>query len=167
MYAIDWDRLIRNQPIQSHGFDRLPELAEVDRFLDIAVRPQIVSTHQIPFFFRGSHNDDWDGLGSPVTLDLSEHFHPIDLGQFQIQQYQFGWMVKQSCRESTATKEKIQSLLAIARDEDAVRQFLPPQRMQGKVHIVLIVFHQQYVQFVLVHKWPPAVAPLLFDSICI
>jgi hypothetical protein len=47
--------------------------------------------------------------------------------------------------EPPATKEKVERFLAIARHEDVVRQISPPQRMQGKIHIVLIVFHQQYV----------------------
>jgi hypothetical protein len=47
--------------------------------------------------------------------------------------------------ERPTTEKKVQRLLAIARHEDAVCQVFPPQRMQGKIHVVLIVFHQQYV----------------------
>jgi hypothetical protein len=50
--------------------------------------------------------------------------------------------------ERPTTQEKIQRFFAVACDENIVREFLPPQRMQGKIHIVLIVFHQQYVEFV-------------------
>src|SRR5580704_406263 len=50
-------RLIGDQPVQSHGLDRIPELVEVHRFLDIAVRSQVVTRHQIPLFFGGRHND--------------------------------------------------------------------------------------------------------------
>src|ERR1700687_5874763 len=139
-------RLIDDQPVQSDRLDRLPELSEVDWFLDIAVSPQVVTGHQIPLFFRRSHDDDWDGLGPRVTLDLFEHFHPVDLGQFQIQQHQLGRMIKRSVGERPATEDKVQSLLAIPCDEDVVRQLFQPQRMQGKVHIFLTVFHQNYVQ---------------------
>ena len=55
-------------------------------------------------------------------------------------------MLKRSLRERPATEDKVQGFLAIARHEDVVCQLLPPQRMQGKIHIVLIVFHQQYVE---------------------
>jgi hypothetical protein len=44
-------------------------------------------------------------------------------------------------RERPVAKDKVQGFLAIARDVDVVCQLLPPQRMQGKIHIVLIVFH--------------------------
>ena len=56
-------------------------------------------------------------------------------------------MVKRSVRERTAAEEKVQSLLAIAYDEDVICQLLPLQSVQGKIHVVLIVFHQQYVEF--------------------
>jgi len=42
-----------------------------------------------------------------------------------------------------AAEEKVQGLLTIACDKDAVRQLLLPKSMQGKLNIVLIVFHQQ------------------------
>jgi hypothetical protein len=56
-------------------------------------------------------------------------------------------MLKRSLHERPATEEKVQGFLAIACHEDMVRQLLPFQGMQGKIHIVLIVFHQQYVEF--------------------
>src|SRR5271169_6234640 len=70
-------RLIDDQPVQSDGLDRLPELFEINWFLDIAVSAQIVTGHQIPLFFRRSHDHDRDNLGPRVGLDLLEHFHPI------------------------------------------------------------------------------------------
>jgi hypothetical protein len=50
-------------------------------------------------------------------------------------------MLERSLRERPATEEKVQGFLAISCDDDVVRQ--PPlfQSMQGKIHIVLIVFH--------------------------
>jgi hypothetical protein len=56
-------------------------------------------------------------------------------------------MIKRSFLERAATEKKVQRFLAVADDEDAVREFLPPQSMQSKIHIVLIVFDQQYVEF--------------------
>jgi hypothetical protein len=50
--------------------------------------------------------------------------------------------------ERSATEEEVQSFLAVAGDENVVRQLLPPQRVQGKIHVILIVLHQQYVEFV-------------------
>src|SRR5208337_712821 len=140
-----YGRLIDDQPVQSDCLDRLPELIEVNWFLDIAVGPQVVTGHQVPLFFRRGHDDDGDNLSPRVTLDLFEHFHPIDFRQFQVQQDQLGGMFKRSLRERPATKDKVQSFLAIARHEDVVRQFFPPQRVQGKVYVVLTVFRQQYV----------------------
>jgi hypothetical protein len=55
-------------------------------------------------------------------------------------------MLKRSAGERPATEEKVQRFLAIARHEDVVGQLPPPQRVQGKIPIVLIVFHQQYVE---------------------
>ncbi len=81
-----------------------------------------------------------------VSLDLFEHFHPIHLGQFQIQQHQLGRMLKRSLRKCPATEDKVQGFLAIARHEDVVGQLPPPQRVQGKIPIVLIVYYQQNVQ---------------------
>src|ERR1700675_2338386 len=95
-HATDWGRLIDDQPVQAHVLDRLPELVEVDRLLDIAVSSQVVTARQVPLLFRGGHNNDWDVLGPQVTLDLFEHFHPIHFGKFQVQQYQFGRMLKRS-----------------------------------------------------------------------
>jgi hypothetical protein len=43
--------LIDDSPVQSYVLDSHPELVEVDRFLNIAVRPQVVAAHQVPFFF--------------------------------------------------------------------------------------------------------------------
>ena len=122
--------------------DRLPKSLEVNGFLDIAVSSQIVTGHQIPFLFRGGHNDDWDSLGPGVTLDLFEHLHPIDLGQFQIQQHQFGRATKQSMRKRSAAEEKIERFLPVARYDDIVRQLVPLQRMQSKIHVILIIFYQ-------------------------
>jgi len=56
-------------------------------------------------------------------------------------------MIERSVREYPPAKEKIQSFLAIACDKDVVCQLLPFQSMQGKIHVVLIIFHQQYVEF--------------------
>src|ERR1700682_6273813 len=69
-------RLIDDQPVQSHALDRLPELFEVDWFLDIAVSSQVVTGRQIPFFFRRGHDDDRNRLGPGVALNLFENFHP-------------------------------------------------------------------------------------------
>src|ERR1700676_4508470 len=139
-------RLIDDQPVQSDALDRFPELFEIDWLLNVAVSSQVVAGRQVPLFFRRGHDDDRDRLRPRVALDLFEHFHPVDFGQFQIQQHQFWRTLKRSMRERPATKDKVQSLLAVARDEDIVCQLLPPQRMQGKIHVVLIVFHQQYVE---------------------
>ncbi len=92
-------------------------------------------------------HDYWDGLGPRIALELLEHLHPIYFRQLQIQQHQFGRMIKRSVRERSPAEEKVQSFLAIAGHENVVCQLLPPQRVQGKIHIVLIVFHQQYVEF--------------------
>jgi hypothetical protein len=55
-------------------------------------------------------------------------------------------MIKRSFRERSPAEEKVQSFLAISGYENVVRQLLPFQCVQGKIHIVLIVFHQQYVE---------------------
>src|ERR1700693_2745318 len=138
-------RLIDDQPVQSHALDRFPELFEVDWFLNIAVSSQVVTGRQIPLLFRRGHDDDRDRLGPGVALDLFEHFHPIDLWQFQIQQHQFWGTLKRPMSERPATEDEVQGFLAVARDEDVVCQFLPPQRVQGKIHIVLIVFPKKDV----------------------
>jgi hypothetical protein len=44
-------------------------------------------------------------------------------------------------REGSATEQKVKGFLAIARDEDVVRQVLPFQSVQRKIHVVLIVYH--------------------------
>ncbi len=62
-----------------------------------------------------------------------------------------------------ATEQTIEGLLAIAHYQDVVCEFFPSQRMQGEIYIILVVFYQQYVEFLQVHDWPPALAPLLFD----
>jgi hypothetical protein len=56
-------------------------------------------------------------------------------------------MLKRSFRERFAAEEKVQRFLAIARYEHIVRQLSPLQRMQRKVHVVLIVLYQQFVQW--------------------
>jgi hypothetical protein len=93
MHAMSRDRLIDDQPVQSYALDRVPELVEVDWFLDIAVSPQVVTGHQIPLFFRGGHNDDWDSpaqLGCtrwlPVPHQGSQEWRKgnfVELEQFQ------------------------------------------------------------------------------------
>jgi hypothetical protein len=55
-------------------------------------------------------------------------------------------MLKRPVRERPAAKEKVQSFLAIACDKDVVRQLLAFQCVQRKIPVVLIVFHQQYVE---------------------
>ena len=72
--------LIDDQPVQSHALHSLPELVEVDWFLDIAVSSQVVPGYQVPLFFGRGHDDNWDRLRPRVALCLSEHFHPIDFG---------------------------------------------------------------------------------------
>jgi hypothetical protein len=61
--------------------------------------------------------------------------------------YQFGKMLEQSLRERPATEEKVHGFLAIACDDDVVRQRPLFQSMQGKIHIVLIVFHNSMSSF--------------------
>src|ERR1700690_3238276 len=92
-------RLIGDQPVQAHRLDGLPELVEIDRFLDIAVGSQVVTGHQIPLFFGGGHNDHRDGSGPGVALDLFEHFHSVHFRKLQIQQHQLGGMLERSMRE--------------------------------------------------------------------
>jgi len=52
VYAIDRNRLIDDQPVQPDALNRLPKLVEVDRFLNITVRSQVVTVHEVAFFFR-------------------------------------------------------------------------------------------------------------------
>ena len=49
-------------------------------------------------------------------------------------------MIKRSMGERSPAEQEVQSFLAIAYHEDVVRQFPPLQRMQGKIHVVLVVF---------------------------
>jgi hypothetical protein len=56
-------------------------------------------------------------------------------------------MIKRSFHIRAATEEKVQRFLAIAGDEDGIRQLLPAQRVQSEIYVVLIVFHQQDVEF--------------------
>src|SRR5580658_7113228 len=72
-------RVVGDQPVQSHALHRLPELLEVNWFLDIAIGSQVVARDQIPLFFRRRHDDNRDDLGPRIALDLSQHLEPINL----------------------------------------------------------------------------------------
>jgi hypothetical protein len=50
-------------------------------------------------------------------------------------------MLERSLRERPATEKKVEGFLAIACDDDVVRQLPLFQSVQDKIHIVLIVFH--------------------------
>jgi hypothetical protein len=39
---------MNDEPVKSYGPDRFPELVKVDRLLDIAVSPQVVTRHHVP-----------------------------------------------------------------------------------------------------------------------
>ena len=44
---------------------------------------------------------------------------------------------------SSAAEDKVESLLSVASDVDVVRKVLFTKSMEGQLHVVLIVFHQQ------------------------
>src|ERR1700678_2124278 len=73
--------LIGAQPVQSYALHRPSELVEVDRLLDVAVSPQVVTSHQVALFFGGGHDHHRDGSGPGIALDLFQHFHAIDFGK--------------------------------------------------------------------------------------
>jgi hypothetical protein len=60
-------------------------------------------------------------------------------------------MIERSLRVLAATEKKVQRFLAVAHHEDTICHLPPLQGMEGKIHVVLIVFYQQYVQTFQVH----------------
>src|ERR1022692_4210475 len=121
--------------------DGIAKLLEVDRFLNIAVHPQVIAGDQIPLFFGRSHNHGGNVPGARIALDLGQHLQSVDLRQLQVQQHQFRRTIERSVRKCPTTKEKVECLRAIAHHKDAVGQLLSPESMQGKIAIILIVFH--------------------------
>src|SRR5450755_4189570 len=150
----DGGRLIDDQPIQPDILDRIPISLEVDRLLNVAVGPQMITGDQVPLFFGRGHNDDRNDPGARIALELGEYFQSVDLGQLQIQQHQFRRIGDRSVRKYPTTEEKIQRFLAIAHHKNAGCRLFPPESVQGQVAIVLIVFDQEYVQFVYAHREP-------------
>src|SRR5437764_845110 len=80
-YTIDHGRLIGDQPVQPYLLDCISKLVEIHGLLDVAVCAQAITIHEIPLFFRGSHDDHGDSLGPRIAVDLPEDFDSIHRGQ--------------------------------------------------------------------------------------
>ena len=74
--------LIDDQPIITKVFDHGLKLAEINRFLDIAVDAQSVAFDEIALLARRSHYHDGDRSGAGIAFELLEHFQTVNLGQF-------------------------------------------------------------------------------------
>jgi Stage II sporulation protein E (SpoIIE) len=70
--SIAHGRLVDHKPVQADTFDRLPELIEVNRFLDVAVRPQSIALHQVPLFLRGRRDLEVNQILSQVNRMLMD-----------------------------------------------------------------------------------------------
>src|SRR5437867_7078876 len=82
-YTIDHGRLIGDQPVQPYLLDCISKLVEIHGLLDVAVCAQAITIHEIPLFFRGSHDDHGDSLGPRIALICLRTSIPSTLGNFK------------------------------------------------------------------------------------
>jgi hypothetical protein len=83
---------------------------------------------------------------------LLENLHSVNLGQLQIEQDQFGWVLKRSLAVRSGAEKEVQRFLAVAGNEHVIGQAFCAQGMQSKVHIVLTIIDQKNIDHIGIHS---------------
>src|SRR6185295_11320454 len=84
-------------------------------------------------------------------LDLAQYIQAVHLGQFQVEQNQFGRGVNAAVAVRSATKKEIQRLFAITHHVDLAGEIVSLKGNHRQLHVVGIVFDQQDFDFVSFH----------------
>ena len=71
-------RTVQEQPIESKLADGLTELAELDRFLDVAIRAELIPSNPVPLLIRGGQDHDRNELEALVLTDSAEDLEAVD-----------------------------------------------------------------------------------------
>lgn len=79
-------RGIQQQPVHMQAPDGSNELREVNRFLDVTIRPMIVGGHNLGLACGSCEHHHGDEPQSRILFNPLEHFYPVNAGQFQVQE---------------------------------------------------------------------------------
>src|ERR1019366_3332106 len=83
-------RFVKHEPVHSQLLNGVGEPIEVHRFANVTVRAVVVALDQVLLFLGTGEHDHRQSLCPLVGAETPKHFQPIQLGQFQIEQYQRG-----------------------------------------------------------------------------
>ena len=128
------------------------EVAEINRFLDVAVDAQAVALDHVALLAGRGHDHDGNGAGAGIVFDFFEHFQAADFGKFEVEKHDFGRVVEVALGILAPAKEKVQGFFAVPDDEDFVGQIIFAEGQQGEFDVVGIVFDQQDFDFGVRHK---------------
>ena len=82
-------------------------------------------------------------LGARIALDPLEHFQPVHLGQFQVEQDHLGRVLDLARGVRAFAENELQRLRAVAGDLDAIRELGFAQGAQRQFQVLRVVFDQQ------------------------
>lgn len=77
--------------------------------------------------------------GSP--LEPLKDFHPVHLGQLQVQQNQLRGAREGALGVGSIAEEELEGLLAVARHGNVVGQVFSAESVESELHIIRIIFY--------------------------
>ena len=134
-------RLVQEDPVESQLPDGVSELGEINGLDDIAIDAQTITLDDVPLLFgRGEHHHRYMP-GLRIVLDLTQHLQPVHFRELQIQQDHPRAFLQAPAVVGARAEDELQRLGAVSDDMDPVRDVVLPQRTEGQLRVIGIIFN--------------------------
>jgi hypothetical protein len=78
------------EPEMLDRMDRFPEIGEAARFVDKAIRSQLICAYDVPLGVRGCKDHHWDRLKAGLRFEVGQYHAPILARKIEIKDHEVG-----------------------------------------------------------------------------
>src|SRR5437660_900033 len=138
--SIHFRRLVQQQPIHSQLLHGGNEPLKVHRFDNVTVDSQPVAFDDILLFSRRGQHDYRNGFSARIAFNATQHFDPVNLWQFQIEQDYLRRVFNFTAGVDAFAEDELYRFSSIARDLDAIGYVRFSQRTHRQLQVLRRVF---------------------------
>src|SRR5690348_2205752 len=133
--------LVQKQPIEAELADGVYKLSEVDGFADVAIGAEPVAFQAVALLVGGGENDHRPQPSLSRSADTPKHLEPVNLGQLRIEDDHLGQRGDVAACIRAGPEQVVQSLCAVSRHHDFIRNVVLPKCSESESLIIRIVFY--------------------------